>query len=750
MDQEIPDYDMDSDDDSWLNEQSKKMEITPIKFEEMMDRLEKGSGQQVVTLQEAKLLLKEDDDLIIAVYDYWLNKRLKMQRPLIATVKSEKRDGTTTNNPYVAFRRRTEKMQTRKNRKNDEVSYEKMLKLRRDLQKTLTLLELLKRREKSKKELLQLTIEILEKRNEMEDFSGTALAEAEEEREKHPTFVPPFALNSRGEWVQTYKGEETAPIRKKRQYRKRKQAQQQQQNQIVPHTAVHFQHQQHSSGDIDIMDSSDDDMLSPAMSQSDHEDENDPDGMFAFKRRKHCHYHQPIHSGLGNWPWHGPEEGGRGDKRFRFSLTSLPTGCMAYARRRIGRGGRVIFDRASTTWDETLERLDLNSSHYSSIYSDYITYVRDNHIPHYRPKTPPPEETRHSPSSGSSNGHGGGGHNGGSFFSHSLSDFDVESFQSHREQLLEMQREQQQKLFTEDDRDTSITLDLEHTLTQSELGSRFTLDSASAEFAVRALVDSPNLVALSVLEGTTPSSVSTAAASPVGSRTNSQQFSFSLINKSGDAAGTSGTNGKTLANSISSGKISHSDSAMIAKLPIIASSVLPASVSLLHKSSSAPVLPQVTLPSNAATSSALPSSVSLLSSASSTTILLPHKTNGPLSSTHVKSSGLSTSPAASVLQLNFPASSASLITTIPSLVSTPAVITVAPSSIAAPVTTSSTGNASLQLQRPLNNKVAASTTAGTLYKLPVSATQTSNFDILRSNHEEILFNKDTGIPMDVT
>ena len=48
MDQEIPDYDMDSEDDTWLTEQSKKMEITPLKFEEMMDRLEKGSGQQVV------------------------------------------------------------------------------------------------------------------------------------------------------------------------------------------------------------------------------------------------------------------------------------------------------------------------------------------------------------------------------------------------------------------------------------------------------------------------------------------------------------------------------------------------------------------------------------------------------------------------------------------------------------------------------------------------------------------------------
>ena len=33
---------------------------------------------QVITLNEAKALLKEDDDLIIAVYDYWLNKRLKL------------------------------------------------------------------------------------------------------------------------------------------------------------------------------------------------------------------------------------------------------------------------------------------------------------------------------------------------------------------------------------------------------------------------------------------------------------------------------------------------------------------------------------------------------------------------------------------------------------------------------------------------------------------------------------------------
>lgn len=56
-----------------------------------MDRLEKGSGQTVVTLQEAKALIKEDDDLIIAVYDYWLNKRLKTVKWCTECTKSEYR-----------------------------------------------------------------------------------------------------------------------------------------------------------------------------------------------------------------------------------------------------------------------------------------------------------------------------------------------------------------------------------------------------------------------------------------------------------------------------------------------------------------------------------------------------------------------------------------------------------------------------------------------------------------------------------
>lgn len=130
LEQDIPDYDMDTADETWVTSQTRRLDLNPLKFEQMMDRLEKSSGQTVVTLNEAKALLKQDDEVSIAVYDYWLNKRLRTQHPLLLSVRTENRAGTAANNPYLAFRRRTEKMQTRKNRKNDEQSYEKMLKLR--------------------------------------------------------------------------------------------------------------------------------------------------------------------------------------------------------------------------------------------------------------------------------------------------------------------------------------------------------------------------------------------------------------------------------------------------------------------------------------------------------------------------------------------------------------------------------------------------------------------------------------------
>lgn len=47
LDNEQPDYDMDSEDETLLNRLNRKMEIKPLQFETMVDRLEKASTNQV-------------------------------------------------------------------------------------------------------------------------------------------------------------------------------------------------------------------------------------------------------------------------------------------------------------------------------------------------------------------------------------------------------------------------------------------------------------------------------------------------------------------------------------------------------------------------------------------------------------------------------------------------------------------------------------------------------------------------------
>ncbi|XP_066260751.1 enhancer of polycomb homolog 1 [Euwallacea similis] len=361
MEQEVPDYDMDSDDERWLQAQKPRLDITPVKFEEMMDRLEKSSGQTVVTLAEAKALLKEDDELTIAVFDYWLNKRLKTQHPLILSVRTEHRTGQAANNPYLAFRRRTEKMQTRKNRKNDEVSYEKMLKLRRDLGRAVMLLELVKRREKCKREFVHLTVEVFEKRFQARDYNGSVVAEAQALKAAsapaRPAFTPIFH-NHNQSWADAVASQVQAAVqhhskgsikdellsrREKRQYKKRK------------HKSLAGR-----GGGLDGLSS--DEEGSPGGGHrgeaSPEPEEPEDEGPFAFRRNRLCSYHKPLPS-PGDWPWCSPQENGAGDKRFRFTLTSLSNRkCVGFARRRVGRGGRIILDRAATDCDDFWRGLD--------------------------------------------------------------------------------------------------------------------------------------------------------------------------------------------------------------------------------------------------------------------------------------------------------------------------------------------------------------------------------------------------------
>lgn len=76
LEQDIPDYDLDSEDESWMNSESKDPNLTPYRFEQMMDRLEKIT---VCTLDDAKALVKRNE-VSQDVFDYWVSKRLKTVR----------------------------------------------------------------------------------------------------------------------------------------------------------------------------------------------------------------------------------------------------------------------------------------------------------------------------------------------------------------------------------------------------------------------------------------------------------------------------------------------------------------------------------------------------------------------------------------------------------------------------------------------------------------------------------------------
>ncbi|KAK2105160.1 Glycosyltransferase 64 protein C4 [Saguinus oedipus] len=376
LDAEQPDYDLDSEDEVFVNKLKKKMDICPLQFEEMIDRLEKGSGQQPVSLQEAKLLLKEDDELIREVYEYWIKKRKNCRGPsLIPSVKQEKRDGSSTNDPYVAFRRRTEKMQTRKNRKNDEASYEKMLKLRRDLSRAVTILEMIKRREKSKRELLHLTLEIMEKRYNLGDYNGEIMSEVMAQRQPmKPTYaIPIIPITNSSQFkhqeamdvkeFKVNKQDKADLTRPKRKYEKKPK--------VLPSSAAATPQQTSPAAlpvfnakDLNQYDfpSSDEEPLSQVLSgSSEAEEDNDPDGPFAFRRKAGCQYYAPHLDQTGNWPWTSPNDGGLGDVRYRYCLTTLtvPQRCIGFARRRVGRGGRALLDRAHSDYDNVFHHLDL-------------------------------------------------------------------------------------------------------------------------------------------------------------------------------------------------------------------------------------------------------------------------------------------------------------------------------------------------------------------------------------------------------
>lgn len=101
------------------------------------------------------------------VCDYWKEKRAAAKHPLIWSTKPETKANDP--DPFVCFRRR-ELRQTRKMRRNDQISYEKLKSLRDSLAQARTLMDNTLKRDRLKREALLLDMLAFDQKVKLHDL----------------------------------------------------------------------------------------------------------------------------------------------------------------------------------------------------------------------------------------------------------------------------------------------------------------------------------------------------------------------------------------------------------------------------------------------------------------------------------------------------------------------------------------------------------------------------------------------------
>eukprot|EP00052_Salpingoeca_macrocollata_P015897 m.127246 g.127246 ORF g.127246 m.127246 type:complete len:608 (+) comp19849_c0_seq3:67-1890(+) len=337
--EEQPAYDMDSDDEAFVASfnAAHERQLTALQFETMMDRLEKQQLQSGITTNELGTLLEADDLLCAALYTHFTAKTAHIGEPTVTPrLKAEGTDvAASARDPYVAFRRRMEKMQTRKNRKNDETGFMHMLKLRRDFDRVRSLLELIKMREKMKRDLMHTELEIHQKRMNLQDWDGTLMQQCAPRTRTGATLNqdrPPLTMTLktkikdktlRRKKREDHTGASSIPIAGKKLHPVGPQP--------VPMQAV--------------------DECAETSAVTD--EEFDEDDNFRLRRRKGVWYHAPLPEVMGT---QNIESRYHCARRLLLHSTEdvydLPRPILrGFCRRRVGRGGRVFIDRVSLQHD---------------------------------------------------------------------------------------------------------------------------------------------------------------------------------------------------------------------------------------------------------------------------------------------------------------------------------------------------------------------------------------------------------------
>ncbi|KRZ29289.1 Enhancer of polycomb -like protein 1 [Trichinella pseudospiralis] len=158
-------YDADAEDNQWLLNTGVQYGITVDILEKVFDILENSPA--VTSFSEALEHLKMDEYILHPLYKYWLYKQCNSSS--LPRVRADQRQNNTTD-AYVAFRRRTDKMTTRKHRKNDDLAMCNVLRMIESLKNAGSIISVCAEANRSQLELACARMVLFERRFMMKDW----------------------------------------------------------------------------------------------------------------------------------------------------------------------------------------------------------------------------------------------------------------------------------------------------------------------------------------------------------------------------------------------------------------------------------------------------------------------------------------------------------------------------------------------------------------------------------------------------
>ncbi|KAL1237701.1 Enhancer of polycomb [Trichinella spiralis] len=159
-------YDADAEDNQWLLNTGIQYGINVDILEKVFDILENSSN--VTSFSEAQEQVKIDENMLHPLYKYWLYKQCNSSS--VPRIRTDQRQNNNTADAYIAFRRRTDKMTTRKHRKNDDLAMCNVLRMIESLKNAGLIISVCAEANRNQLELACARMVLFERRFTMKDW----------------------------------------------------------------------------------------------------------------------------------------------------------------------------------------------------------------------------------------------------------------------------------------------------------------------------------------------------------------------------------------------------------------------------------------------------------------------------------------------------------------------------------------------------------------------------------------------------